>query len=258
MSAKHGRLESLITVPSGGWVVAIQGGSDGSPLNATVAAGTYYMTDLYAAVQTACNATATLDTWTVTWANGEDATGKVTIAATGGNYTATWTDSDLRDCLGFETDGTLSGAATNTSTDQAKHCWFPDGPHETEYGPNDDGWKESDLRATESPGGNAKFLAGNSKTVNWIRFNGISRAKCRIAGETVGNESFEQFHNDAVLGNGPGGMPGAQWKWYWDADVATALNCTAHGLEMWKPEKLAEGWIEQWRITVPRLVKVPA
>lgn len=259
MSSKHGRVEAMIQVPTDGWVASIQGAADGSPVNATVAAGTYYMTTLYAEVETQFDSASATD-WTVTWADGEGGTGKVTIACAGGNGTVDWTATDLRDALGYELDGNLSGAATYESTDQAKMVWFPDGTKETEYGDNDDGWQESDLRGTESPGGLVKSLAGNRKTANWVRWNGVSRAKCRIAGEATGNESFEQFWVDAIMGEGPGGIPGARWEFYWDADVATSLNCVPGGVSNLQTllEKLSPNMVENWRIFIPRLVKVPA
>ena len=258
MGAKHGRVEAMIEVPTGGWDVDIEGATDGgTPVTATIPAGVYYMTTLIAECKTQFD-DASQDTWTISWADGEDGTGKVSILSPAW-VGLTWVDTDLQDALGFENDGaTLSGTGTATSSDQAKFCWFPDAPFVTLLGPNDDGWRESDLRMTESPGGQAKGLYGNNKTVNSITWSGISRAKCRVAGEATLNESFEQFWLDAVIGTGGGGYPGAQWNFYWDADVATATAYTPHGIENWQPEQLSPGMVEYWRIIVPRLVKVPA
>ena len=50
-------------------------------------------------------------------------TGKITIGALGGSTAINWTDTDLRDLLGFTAN--LSGASTYTGTNQARYCWFP-------------------------------------------------------------------------------------------------------------------------------------
>jgi len=258
--SKHGRVEAMFTVPTGGWTCTIQGGSDGAGLTATLAAGDYYTDSMIDATATAFNATATLDTWTVVWGSSEDGNGKGFIGATGGNCSVTWVDTEWRDLMGYESDGNLSGAILYNSTDQCKMCWFPDGPHVTLLGPNDDGWSESDLRSTESPGGAGKTLGGaNDKTVNQITWTGISRAKCRIAGESTGNESFQQFHLDGVRGQGPGGVPGAPWNFYWDADLTAKLNCYAPNLGIMRDliSQLSNNVIEQWNITIPRVTKVP-
>src|SRR5688572_13471622 len=113
----YSKLESRITVPSGGWEVSVQEFTpNAGPVAVTVAGqGNYYLsssTALLAQIATALDANGTLTgdySCTVS-----STTGRVTLSATGvATFSLTWTDTDHRDALGFT--GNLSGAASYES-----------------------------------------------------------------------------------------------------------------------------------------------
>lgn len=130
------KLEGLIVVPTGGWDLALS--EDGSPVGTVTApAGDYYLTstasggsdDLLGALKTALEATGA-GTYTCTVADDSSGdtpgTGKVTIAVSGGASTyqiTAWTDTDLRDVLGFS--GATSDQASTTGAYQARYLWLP-------------------------------------------------------------------------------------------------------------------------------------
>lgn len=258
MAVNFGRLEAKITVPTGGWTLSLTDDGAG-PTTATLPAGSYYMTSLLAALIVASDAVMA-NNWTWSIADGESASGKVTVTHDGDVCEVAWVATDLRDLLGFENDGNLTGADTYTSTDSGRMIWLPDGTKTSAFGDADtDGWSESDASSVESPAGHAKVLRFQRKDVNAVTWHGISRSRCRIAGETVINQSFEKFWEDAIQGEGPGGNPGGPINLYWDADTSTKTNFAVVGSQLKKftAQRLSRDLVEYWTVPLDRLVKVP-
>lgn len=251
--ATRGRLEAQITVPTGGWTVAAVGSSSD---DATVAAGTYYLATLCTALASALS-TATGDTVTVTVSDGEsNSTGKVTIASDA-DIALTWTSTDLRDLLGYT--GNLTADTSHVSTNAARMLWLPDCPKISPYGDEDAGTEQTNARATQNKG-TVRVLYGDRWTEiapGELMWRGVTHARCRIAGESVPNESFEKFWRDGILGEGPGGTPGGPLRLYWDADTdGTYTTYAVKGplLESFRPTMLSEGLTVAWIIDMGALV----
>ncbi len=85
----RGRLEAQLTVPVGGWDIALTITAIGA-FTVTVPAGNYYPTDLLATLKTQLDAASGGDgVFTVTGSFGEAGTGKVTISHTVETFTIT-------------------------------------------------------------------------------------------------------------------------------------------------------------------------
>lgn len=222
-----GRISGTIKL-STAWTVQIQGSADGSPVTATIAAGTYGMgCDLAAngefvtVVKAAFNA-ASASAWNITHSLGEGGTNKITISET--SFSVTWSATtygpNVRDIFGFA--GNISGASTSsTGTKQVRFCWLADAPWKTPHGKNEAGWYLTDARETVSPAGHVVGFVGNTQRRNRIEYNGVAEAHCRIASESTTNESFERFWLDAIVGQGPGSVVCGPIYWYTDADSSS-------------------------------------
>lgn len=264
----NGKLEGRITVPTGGWDLALtETGGGGASGTVTVAAGKYYhssakdfATDFPAELAVQLDAIGNA-TYTVTVDATEGGTGKYTISATGGSVTAfaiSWTDTDQRDMMGFS-QGNLSGGLTYTSDDQAKLLWLPSKPPVT-LALTDvwRGWHETDLHQLESPLGHVFSIAGERKTIMSMQFPLQAAAKTWRAQESTVNESFEQMYLDCIYGAGPGGTPGGPVRWHQDADTdGTYGTYYVVGMREWKPADVQEGWTGRYTISLPRLVQDP-
>jgi hypothetical protein len=200
-----GRLEALITIPTGGATVAITRAGVG-PVDATVAAGTYYFTaaggvsSIITALQTAMNAVST--GWTVTHSlTGSSATGRVTINTTGNPWSLTWTSTTLRDLLGFT--GNIAGvSAAQTGTNQARGLWFPRAPLMLDGDPGM-APKESDLRTMQSPTGDVIGIVGNVRRVHKrLRWSHVPRDRYREVSASLDYASWEAFVDDTQIGEG--------------------------------------------------------
>ncbi len=267
MAIKNGKLERLITIPTGGWDVtcADDGGSD----TITISAGTYYHStgdssarDLCEEFENECDTNGTLSqNWTISIASGEGGSGKVTITNDGTVCTVTWVDDDLRDVLGFETDDNLSGSTSYTSSDQARGIWLPDRAKVSPYGDSDDGWHETDARWTESASGHVKTLYSTRKQVTTLSWEHMTFAKTRIAGESTTNESFEKFWEDSILGIPAWAVgAGGPVRYFPDADTdgtSTKYMIVGDLLKSFQPEQLVENSTLYWRIVLDRMVVVP-
>lgn len=259
-----GKWESLITVPTGDWTFDIDevGGGDASATITLTAATAYYHSsagndtvDLAARLTALIAASALNATYTVALSAGEDGTGCYTISATGGSVTEfeiDWTSTALRDVLGMAANPT--GALTYTG-DAAEGLWIPDGPHASLTGLGD--WiDEDDETVTETSAGDVYRLSWERKTTQTdLVYHGISRARTRIAGETVTGESFQQFWRDAIQGDK---SYLSSLRVYPDADTdATYTTCNAGSWPSFRPAQMREGWLGYWSIGVPRLIVEP-
>lgn len=258
MAITNGRLEAAITIPAS---CDINITDSLGAATATIAAGTYYMTSLLTALDTALEAAGAGDTWSVTGSFGEGGTGKVTIDNTsyGGTWAITWSGTStgqiVRDLLGYSDDISTTTAATGAY--QAKGVWMPDGPLQTKHGAGV-GKIESDYRTTENAAGNVWSIYGQRKTVyacEWM----VTQPKTRTSAESTTNESFETFWIDGILGEQSYMAVGGPLRIYWDADDdATYKVVVPVGLEMFDPEQVQEGFIGIYTISLDRLVEVPA
>ncbi len=246
--SKRGRLETTLTIPTGGWTGSLNMG--GGAAGWTVAAGTYTITTLMTAFAAALTTAAT-EAITVTASLGESGTGIVTIDRTAaGTWTLTWVSTDLRTLLGFT--GNLSGANTYTGTNHAQGVWLPDCPMAPKYGRADRGHYESDMAQTVSPGGVVKTHVGNIRRVlPRCRWSHITRAKARAEYEPATGGSFETWWFQTQAGQLSYFKPGAPVRLYWDADVsdydAYYLVWDKGGTEM---EPSHEEWAGLWQIEI--------
>lgn len=97
--------------------------------------------------------------------------GYITIGDLGGVTTITWTDTDLRDLLGFT--GNLSGQSGYTATNQARYCWFP-------------------TRAiADYPGDLTSFWTPRSTSITYRSGDGTT---CSIVGTLINEGKFSYKH----------------------------------------------------------------
>jgi hypothetical protein len=257
----NGKLEGRITISGTAAARRLGAFTDdsGGPTNVDLTSGDYYWSssdsganDFLAQVQTDINA-AMGQTWTVALSAGESGTGKVTISCTASVCTVTFDVTTLRDLLGFT--GNISSSPT-TGANHVKALWLPDGPPRSPYGLADAGIDEADLTSTESPAGHVKTLVYQRKTIQPIEWMGCSRAKTRIDGESTTNESFQKFRRDVLFAEETW-CPDIRVRVYPDADTDGTYTTYAHSGPPPEPTPLIDGWIEQWNVALPRLVKVP-
>jgi len=266
--ANKGKIEGLITVPAGGWSAQLTD-SLGGPTTVTVPAGTYYPSvadsgarGLAAELESQADAAMGQD-WNVILASGEGGTGKTTINCVGGTCTVIWTDTDLRDALGFTAN--LSGSTGYTSPNQARCLWMPDGYPIVPFDLDDySGIEENDLIATEAPGGQVYVVGGQTKHALDVTWTGVSHAKTRIAAETTVNESFEKFRNDCIVGAASFTTPGGPLAVWMNAG-SSASNIkfrisNGEQLSRFTAEQLdaTPGALRHWNIRLDRLVKIPS
>lgn len=251
----HSKLEGRVTVPAGGWDVALTD-QDAGPTTVTLAAGDYYLSGtsgLIATLLTAIN-TAMGQTWTLSLDAGADGTGKVTIGCGGATCTIAWTDTDLRDLLGFA--GNLSAATSYVGTLHARSLWLPDCPTNSPYGSLDHGRTETDARGVESPGGHVAVVYSQRKSIQSLSWDGVAHAKARLTGEDVAHESFERFWVDVLLSESAWTLtPGGPIRFYPDADTDTVFALyKVPKLEEFETVAVRDGWIGLWQIRLERLV----
>lgn len=265
MAITLGRLEGLITVPTGGWTGTVNDG--GGADTWTIAAGTYYLLSVGSAAnhflktfELALEA-AQGGSWTVSITATENGTGIVTVALNGGGTAAiNWTSTDARDLMGFT--GNLSAAATHVATRQARSLWIADCPVNTPYGGSDSG---TDLAATAqmvSPAGHVTGVRTNRMVHSRIWWDACAHTKTRIAGETTVNTSFQKWWRDTVEGTaGWAAAPFGPFRLYPDAGDDTTYKTYKVGGELAKtfaPEQVQDGWLGLWRIVMDRVYEVPS
>lgn len=265
----RGRLEARITVPTGGWSAAVDDSGGGGAVAATVPAGTYYLLSadlvgggtqsLVAAFEAALNAAAPTDTLTVTVSAGEAGTGKTTIASSGSTSLA-WTDTELRDLLGYEAD--LSAGTSWVSPRQCQALWLPDCPYDARNELDGSWWgePESDFATARNSAGYVWGYAGEScEVLEGLAWNAVSRRKAIQANESTGHESWERFARQGIWGQAAWGTPTGPIRLYPDADDHATHG--TYAVEEMRDVKLAhfsDGFAAgSRRIPMPRLVRVP-
>lgn len=260
------KAEGAIVVPTGGWAMSLTDAL-GGPTTVTLPAATYYhssadstgtYTSLEDALTTLTNA-AMGRTWTWNINTSSPGTGMYDVVASGGgNISITWTDTELRDLLGWT--GNLSGSIGYTAPEGAEALWRSDYYYQCESGADGfEGWPETDKQDAENAAGYLYSVTGQTKYVNRFRFPMEPRANVITAAESTTNASFQTFVQQAIHGTAPWGQSGGPIRIYPDVDDdATYTDYYVPGFQAWKPFKIREEWEGYWSCEFPRLVKVPA
>lgn len=272
MAITNGKIEREITVPTGGWDIAVTEVGGGAGGTVTIAAGVYYLStdsgignSFVAATAAALDAHADLDgDYSCSISAGENGTGRVTISATGiTSFAITWTDTDWRDALGFGSGPTISGSLSYQSTAASPAVWLATSPIVSPFGSGDNGWDETDASFSESPAGNVYAVYGQRKRACSFRWDAVTLARMRIANESVVNESFQKFFRDSILAEAgfTAGKVAGPLRIHWDADSATVyLTCKIAGETIRKIQQaqLQDGWTGLWGLDLGRVVEVPS
>lgn len=252
-----GSLQADITVPSGGWALSYTD-SAGGPLTATVAAGSYTPKELTAAVQAAVIALAGAvgNTFTAVLSDGESGTGLNTLNATATPWSISWTNTDLRDALGFAANIT-NVSASQTGTKFSIGLWLPGNPAMfNQHGGGAGGQIVTDYAATVGPTGRVHALFGNYfKQHAGIRWEGVPNNRAWAHFEGVTGESFESWFRDVATNRKSYVSANTLIRLTWNADVAATY---VEGRLLWEPtfdlETLVTGWTGRWNVRLPTLV----
>lgn len=256
-----GRVEAVINVPAG--VVATVTNNGGGPTSVPITAGSYYISTLM--TQLAADFTAgrapSLGAWSFALSTGPSGTGQVTIAMSSGNFAITWTNTLLRDLLGFA--GDIASTASSTGTAQARGLWIPDCPL-TATGDPKRAPMASDMRSVVSPKGDVYTLVGNTYlqhtqlTWSMVAINRVWAAEASLA-----NAAYETFFKDALLGVGVGAgawfTPGSGLKIYDQRGLAVGADANVSAWQAVTPPGLDTLTMSQqqftgfWKITWPTL-----
>ncbi len=242
------KYEAMITIPTGGWSISVQEFTpNAGPATVTVPAGDYFWTStasggsasFLATLVSQLNANATLSgTYSASLSDDNlAATGKITLSATGvTTFSVTWTSTTMRDRMGFT--GTLSSAATYTSTEHAELLWLPpvtmDSP---EFPPGGIGWQVSDYTATVSPSGYSKRIAYARRYQGVVKYRQLIASKVWSSQEVTVNESLETFWEDAI-------NAGLAVRYHRDrTSDSTYVNWVLLGGDRFKPSPDVPGWV---------------
>jgi hypothetical protein len=123
-------------------------------------------------------------------------TGKITIAGLGAATAITWTDTALRDLLGWTAD--LSGDSSYTAPNQARYCWFPSKPLAEYPGDLTEWWTQrSTSYPYRSPGGQTYGVQGTLLNEAAVKYMHLPRADV-ITGDTTVWESLQKYFADVI------------------------------------------------------------
>lgn len=221
MAVKQGRLEAQMTFAAnkaGTWTDNI-----GATV-VTITAGSYYLAELVTEINTQLPRS-----WLVSISDGEGtptaATGLATISSADYNISVTWTDTEIRDALGFT--GNISGASTaQTGTRQCPGLWLPGNPGKfTRHGDSEAGTLNTSFRQTVGPTGTVFSFGGGTgyfREINGILWDGVPGRRVRPHLATYTNETLEEFIGNSQYLTGTYAnlfATGASIRIYWDADV---------------------------------------
>lgn len=261
----YGSIEALYTFATNQTVSVDDGG--GADV-ATVAAGSYYPTELRAAFVTALN-TATGKTFTLTGSYGSGGTGIcTTLSINTGTYTLTWTSTDLRDALGFT--ATLTPAAASfAGTNGMKGLFLPNSAwFGSTLAPTTDGHLITDLRQSEGPDGNLTTWLGNSYRAHLnVGFSHLTKGAA-IDGVDSTRISWQRFVRESLFGGlsyfpitAAGVAPYV--RCYFDKDNSIKLG-DASGDAIYQVTlspsleiaRVSDVWDGRWSVSIPKLRKV--
>ena len=267
MSVTMHKWEALITIPAGGWDCALveTGGTGQSGTVSLIAAKTYYHSSDGNDSATFVEAmTAALDgvgngTYGVEFNGGEGESGRYSITcapiATGiTSFAITWTDPAFGQVMGFT--ATITGGLTYTSPAAAQGAWLPDGPYLGLTG-IDDPLDKSDQTVAIAPGGTSAHRLQYSRMsiIEGARYQSITRARARIAGETYANESWQKFWRDVIDGDLSAYLALGKVRIYPDADTdSTYYDYWVDATPDCTPTAIKEGWQGLFDVPCPRLI----
>ena len=263
----QGRLEGLVTIPSGGWTVSLTGSSSG---DSTVGAGEYYMSSPGDGSNSLLDelasqwSTTTGDTITASISGGADGTGKVTLSSDGGTFEVTWDsgdgNTDLRDALGFADDGDLSGATSYTSSRAARSVWVPAAHYQVlNSGNNWDGVIRSNFRSMVNMAGYSYALAGQRRKEKNIVWPAVAQARTWVTDESVTDQSYERFYIDTVLGEAAwANRPGGPVRFYEDASNDNQYRTYVYvDATDFAPSAFRAHYVGLWQVATGTLVEHP-
>lgn len=256
-----GRVEAVINVPAG--VVATVTNNGGGPTSVPITAGTYFMSTLMVQLVTDFTAGRApgVGTWSFALSTGPSGTGQVTIAMSSGNFAITWTNTLLRDLLGFT--GDVASTTTSTGAAQARGLWIPDCPLTANSDPKR-APMASDMRSVSSPRGDVYSLVGNV----YLLHTGLTWAMVAInrvwtAEASLANQAYETFFKDVMLGVGLGAgawfSVGSGLKIYDQRGIAVGADANVSAWQAVTPPGLDTLTMSQqqftglWKITWPTL-----
>lgn len=254
-----GRLEAQIYVAS---TITASLSANGAPSTVSIAAGTYYISDLVTEFEADAggNWTCTISTTDLT------GTGKVTIDTSDRPFSVTWTSTTLRDIYGFT--GNISGvSAAQTGTNAAKGIWIPDVPMFARYGGlNHTGVPVTNARQTVSALGHVKGLVGSVANVfDGLAWNGVAASRTWAYSGAAGAQStpvnlnYETFIRDTqYAGVVSYFRPFSPVRLYWDSADTSYVSGSLQVPPSWEPSQLQAGWLGRYNIELPRLWKTPA
>lgn len=166
----------------------------GSPV--TVAAGDYYLRDatgarsLLTAFTAAMTAAGLASTTAVVRRNG-----KIRIAASG-TFAVVWTDTVLRDLLGFT--GNLSLANNYTAPNVSPLLWLPGWPETSETPIGTAGHKIHDTKIVRSASGKyMSFATHHVRVENRLSWDAVPISRVWTAAEAGGE--FRRFYDDVLV-----------------------------------------------------------
>lgn len=257
-----GKLEAQINI---GATVMIVTDASANSESATLASDEYYYissadteaSDLLAQLETLINDSGGIGGAGATISMSLGSDGRVTISVSGSATLAVnWnTQTAFRDMLGFS-QGNLSGASSYTGDDACKAVWLPDGHYQADYG-TASGWQEDDDQILVSPRGDVFELSGASRTVNNLRWPAISFARAHAEFESVANESYQSFRNNALRAQ-VSCLTG-RYRWHPDeADDATYFTYRGGRGQQFKPAPVRQNWTGLAVIEHGPMYKVPA
>lgn len=136
----------------------------------------------------------------------------------GSTFTVTWTDTALRDILGFT--GNLSGASSYTAPNQHMYGWYPTATlsdHDADE--RQAGSETSDTQVNRSPGGQVNSIDFAELTDRVFTFNFLLRERAlavptltQTVAQRVKNQSYQEFWRQCRV---------RRFRWYPDATKQT-------------------------------------
>lgn len=253
MSAKCGRLEGHITVPTGGWEADFVNGA--GTVTVTIPADRYTPSELVTEINTQIDGH---EDMAISISNGEQGTGRVTITNSGGDYSVTWTDADMGTALGFA--GNISTTTSDTTgAASAIGIWLPIVEKYSMYGDvvitGGGGSLVTDCTSTVGPTGQVYTqITSRHRQHRRISWMGVALERALRNYETVENQSYESFAL-AVMYDCPSFItPGDEVVFRPDAAQSEAVT----GRLLWPSDldipPFVDAWVGRWNIELPVLV----
>lgn len=209
------KMEGRYTVPAAGLRMTVDINGSGPLTFAVLSGGShYYPTAVSSDTSTFLGSIAAVlniwlaagGVWTLTaddeGADGDDATGKITIAHSLHTFDVTWIDTELRDLLGFTAD--LSGAASYEGAACCRNIWLPD--RRRWLPPDPEGSVGRPVPNTSiliSSSGHSVALDFGVRYGTSIEFHHVAGKRVRKELEVIANQSFQSFFENVVAKGEP-------------------------------------------------------